>query len=60
MNTNNGNKKGRKQAIEIIPSYQTRKREFKPRTIKHTYQQQKLLKDYLKDMIYRHKLKMNL
>jgi hypothetical protein len=34
INTNQGNKRGRKQAVEIIPSYQTRKRELKPRTIK--------------------------
>ena len=31
---NTGNKRGRKQAVEIIPSYQTRKRQLKPRTIK--------------------------
>ena len=34
MNSNQGNKRGRKQVVEIIPSYQTRKRELKPRTIK--------------------------
>jgi hypothetical protein len=35
INTNQGNKRGgRKQEVEIIPSYQTRKRELKPRTIK--------------------------
>ena len=34
IHTNQGNKRGRKQAVEIIPSYQTRKRELKPRTIK--------------------------
>ena len=33
-NMNTGNKRGRKQAVEIIPSYQTRKRQLKPRTIK--------------------------
>ncbi len=34
LNTNQGTKRGRKQAIEITPSFQTRKRESKPRTIK--------------------------
>ena len=33
-NINKGNKRGKKQAVEIIPSYQTRKRQLKPRTIK--------------------------
>jgi hypothetical protein len=33
-NMSKGNKRGRKQAVEIIPSYQTRKRQLKPRTIK--------------------------
>ena len=30
---NKGTKRGRKQAVEITPSYQTRKRDLKPRTI---------------------------
>ena len=58
-NMNTGNKRGRKQAVEIIPSYQTRKRQLKPRTIKHTYQKQILFIDYLKDKIYHQNLKMN-
>ncbi len=33
INANKGNKRERKQAVEIPPSYQTRKRQLKPRTI---------------------------
>jgi hypothetical protein len=33
INTSKGTKRGRKQAEEIIPSYQTRKSQLKPRTI---------------------------
>ena len=34
INSSQGNRKGRKQAAEIIPSYQTRKTQLKPRTLK--------------------------